>query len=80
MGTQISHVVCAALIETFLSLTKEKGQPTVPPRTTQSESFLTATDVPRILKTSKPEAYGMISRKEIVLFSSTRQCRLGEKI
>ena len=79
MEMQISHAVCAALIETFLSLMKEKGQPTAPSRTMQSESLLTATDAPRILKTSNPKAYGMMSRKETRSFFFDETVQVGRE-
>jgi excisionase family DNA binding protein len=83
MGTQISHVVCAALIE-MLVLLREQQQKTVVTHTVSSpsptllqyESLLTANEVARILKISRAKAYQIIKRKEIRSFSIDKTIRV----
>jgi len=78
MSEQINQALTASLIELF-SIMKENRTQTAGQQALlhpQSDEFLTATDMAKILKISKGLAYRMIQTNEIPSFSIGRTVRV----
>ena len=71
MSEQISLVVAGSLREILFFLREAESKSTIQPTTDQDE-FLTASEVAKISRISKAQAYHMIRRREIPSFSMGR--------